>query len=97
MATYVTLLHWTEQGIRNVKQSLDRLEAAKTAAKAAGGEIKAAYYTMGRYDAVVVSESPDDETASAFALGTAMLGNVRTETLRAFTEAEFRKLLGRLP
>lgn len=97
MPTYITLARWTDQGIRNVKQSLDRLEAAKKAAKAGGGEIKAAYYTMGSYDVVVVSEAPDDETATRQALAAGTQGNIRTETLRAYTEAEFRKLIGSLP
>lgn len=96
MPTYVSLLRWTQQGIHNVKQSPDRLEAAKRAAKAAGGEIKATYYTMGQYDVVTISEFPSDEAVSRFALGTAQLGNVRTETSRAYTEEEFRKLAASL-
>ncbi len=97
MPTYITIARWTEQGIKNVKQSLDRLEAAKKTAKAAGGEIKAAYYTMGESDIIVVSEAPNDEAASRLALGTGMQGNVRSTTLRAYTEDEFRRILAGLP
>ncbi len=97
MPTYVTLMRWTQQGIANVKGSLDRLEDARKRARAAGGDIKAAYFTMGQYDAVIVSEAPSDEVASRNALGAGMLGFVRTETSRAYTEEEFRKLLGTLP
>lgn len=96
MPTYVTLARWTPQGLQNVKQTLDRLEAAKKFARTLGGEIKSAYYTMGQVDVVVISEAPDDETATRFALATGMQGNVRTETLRAYTETEFRKLIGSL-
>lgn len=97
MPTYVSLISWTQQGIANVKQTLDRLETAKRGARSLGAEIKAAYYTMGRYDVVAIVEAPDDETASRFALATGMLGSVRTETLRAYTPEEFAKILRGLP
>jgi uncharacterized protein with GYD domain len=94
MATYVSLLHFTEQGIRNIKESPNRLEAAKQAFQAAGGELKAFYLTMGRYDAVIVSEGPSDEVAATIALSLGALGSVRTETMRVFTEPEYRKIIG---
>lgn len=97
MPTYVTMFRWTQQGIQSVKQTLDRLEQAKKAARQVGSEIRTAYYTMGDYDGVVISEAPDDETASRFALATGMQGNVRTVTTRAYTEAEFRRILEKLP
>ena len=97
MPTYITLFKWTELGIREVKSSLERLEKAKQHARAGGGELKAAYYPMGEYDGVVVSEAPNDEAATRNALGTGMQGFVRTVTMRAYTEDEFRKLLSSMP
>ena len=68
MATYVSLLHYTEQGIRNIKEGPQRLEATKKAFQAAGGELKQFYLAMGAYDIVLVSEAPDDETVARLAL-----------------------------
>ncbi len=96
MATYVILVNWTQKGIENVKESPKRLEAAKAAFKAAGGEIKEFYLTMGRYDMVVLAEGPDDETAAKLALAIGSTGSIRTETLRAFPEAEYRQLIAGL-
>jgi len=96
MASYVILLHYTEQGVRNIKESPSRLDAAKKAFQAAGGELKQFYLAMGRYDAVIVGDAPDDETAARLALSFGSLGNVRTETMRVFTEGEYRKLIGSL-
>ena len=96
MPTYVTLIHYTEQGIRNIKESPSRLDAAKKAFQAAGGELKQFYLAMGRYDALIVGEVPDDETAARIALTFGSLGNIRTETMRVFTETEFRKIIGSL-
>jgi uncharacterized protein with GYD domain len=96
MPTYVSLAHYTDQGIRSIKESASRLDAAKKAFQAAGGELKQFFLLMGRYDLLIVSEGPDDETASRIALSLGSLGNVRTETFRAFTEAEFRKMVGAL-
>jgi uncharacterized protein with GYD domain len=97
MPTYVTLAHWTQQGVEKVKDSPARLDAAKAAFKAAGAELKQVYLTMGRYDFVFVTEAPNDETAAKVALAVASKGNIRTETQRAFTEDEYRKLIGSLP
>jgi len=97
MPTYVSLLRYTEQGIRNIKESPSRLDSAKKAFKAAGGELKEFFLLMGRYDILIVSEAPDDETAGKIALALGSLGNVRTETFRSFTEGEFRKLISTLP
>jgi uncharacterized protein with GYD domain len=96
MPTYVSLARYSDQGIRNIKESASRLDAAKKAFKAAGGELKQFFLLMGRYDLLIISEAPDDETAGKVALTLGSLGNVRTETLRAFTETEFRKLIGSL-
>ena len=97
MATYVSLIRWTEKGIENVKQSPARLETARKAFQAAGAELKQFYMVMGRYDLVVVSEAPDDETASKVALTLGAAGAIRTETLRAFNEDEYRKIIAALP
>ncbi len=97
MPTYITLLRYTQQGIEKMKDSPTRLEAAKQSVRQMGGEIKAFYLVMGQYDAVVVSELPDDETATRFAIGTAARGYIRTETLRAYTEPEYRKIIAALP
>jgi uncharacterized protein with GYD domain len=96
MATYLSLLRYTEQGIQNIKESPARLDAAKKAFQAVGGELKQFFLTMGRYDAVIVSEAPDDETAAKIALSFGSLGNIRTETMRVFTEGEYRKIIGSL-
>jgi uncharacterized protein with GYD domain len=93
MATYISLLHFTQQGIKNIKHAPDRLDAAKKAFKTAGAEIKDFYLTMGQYDAIVVSEAPDDETTAKIALSIGALGNVQTETFRAFPESEYRKIV----
>lgn len=96
MPHYVSLIRYTQQGIAKIKESPARLDAAKKAAQAAGGKIHAWYLTIGRYDAVLISEFPDDETGVKFTLEIGSLGNVRTETLRAFTEAEYRKIISSL-
>ncbi len=97
MPTYVTLIKFTQKGVEDIKHGPDRLSAAKQRAKERGGEIKAFYLTMGQYDAVLVMEMPSDEAAARQVLGAASMGNVSTETLRAFTEDEFRKIVAGLP
>lgn len=97
MPTYITLVHYTQQGIGKIKESPSRLEAAKKTFKSLGAEIKAFYLVTGQYDAVVIIEAPDDETAAKLAMATGSQGYIRTETMRAFTEAEYRKIIGELP
>jgi uncharacterized protein with GYD domain len=97
MPSYVTLVKWTDQGIRNVKDSPKRADAFEAALKAAGGSVKGIYLVMGEYDIVVVSEAPNDETVTNLALATAMQGNVRTTTMRAYDREEFRKIIASLP
>jgi uncharacterized protein with GYD domain len=97
MPHYVTLLRYTQQGAAKIKESPARLDAAKKAAEASKGKIHTWYLTMGKYDAVLISEFPDDEAAARFLLSTGALGNVSTQTLKAFTEAEYRKIVGSLP
>lgn len=97
MATYISLLSFTQQGVENIKESPARLDAAKQAFQAMGAELKGFYLVMGQYDAVVISEGPDDETAAKLALAIGSKGAIRTETLRAFTEDEYRKIISALP
>jgi uncharacterized protein with GYD domain len=97
MATYIVLVRYTQKGIENVKQSPARLDAAKKAFKAMGAELKEFYLVAGRYDIVIVVEAPDAETIARCALDLASKGNVTTETLRAFTENEYRKIIAALP
>jgi uncharacterized protein with GYD domain len=94
---YVTLIRYTEQGIKTFKDLPSRLEETRKAGEAAGAKLVAFYLTMGQYDAMVVSEAPDDETVATLALAAGGRGNVRTETLRAFTEDEAKKLAAALP
>ncbi len=97
MATYIVLINYTEQGIRNIKDSPSRLDAARQALKDMGGELKDTYLTMGAYDLVVIAEAPSDDVVASFALTVGSQGNVRTTTLRAFTEAEYRGIIQSLP
>ena len=97
MPTYVTLLNWTQKGIENISESPSRLDTAKKAMKAAGAKIKGFYMTIGQYDMVIISEAPNDEVVAKLALSTGALGTVRTETMRAFTEEEYRKIITALP
>ena len=97
MATYIMLLRFTQQGIQNIKESPARVEAAKKLCQSMGAKMKAFYLVMGQYDAVLVVEASDDETIAKIGLAGGSLGNVRTETLRAFTEHEYRQIIAALP
>jgi uncharacterized protein with GYD domain len=96
MPSYITLLKWTQQGIGNVKDSPSRLDAGRKLFKKSGVKIKDTYLTMGRYDLVCIIEAPDDETFAAAMLSLGSQGNVQTETLKAFSEADYRKIIGSL-
>ena len=97
MPTYVVLVNWTDQGIRTVKESPRRLDATRKAIEAAGGKLLGFYLTMGRYDEVLIVEGPSDEVAATMALSAGSEGNVRTETLKAFREAEYRGIIAKIP
>ena len=97
MPTYISLIQYTQQGMQKIKDSPGRLDQAKKAYEAAGGKIKDFYLTMGEYDIVVVAEIPNDDAAAKLALTLGAAGNVRTRTSRAFTEAEYRKIVQSLP
>jgi len=97
MPKYITLIRWTQKGIENVKESTARLDAAKKAFQSVGGEIKDFYLVTGHYDMVMVSEVPDHETGVKLALAIGSGGAVRTETLHAYTEDEYRQIIASLP
>jgi uncharacterized protein with GYD domain len=96
MPTYIAMLKWTSQGIKDVKQSPSRLDAARKGFQAAGVTMKQFYMVMGRHDLVMVVEAPDDATLAKAMLGAASQGSVTSETCRAFTEEEYRKIVGGL-
>ncbi|HEV8207283.1 MAG TPA: GYD domain-containing protein [Acidimicrobiia bacterium] len=92
MPTYVTLIHYTEQGVKTFKDLKSRLDETRRAGETMGAKLIAFYLTMGQYDAVVISEAPDDATVAKLALAAGGRGNVRTETLRAFDEDEAMRI-----
>jgi uncharacterized protein with GYD domain len=96
MPTYVSLINWTDQGIRNVKETVDRAARAEELAQKYGGRFERLYWTVGPYDIVAIMEAPDDESATAFLLELGSLGNVRTTTLRAYDRDQMSSILGRL-
>ena len=97
MGTYILLANYTDQGIRNIKDSPKRAEAAQKAIQDMGGDMTGLYLTMGAYDLIVILEAPSDEVVVKFVLALGALGNVRTTTLKAFTETEFRDIVAGLP
>ncbi len=97
MPSYLLLLRFTEQGIRHVKDIPQRREAYKQAVARVGGRVVCWYLTLGEYDIATVAEFPDDAAAAQALLALGALGNVRTTTLKAFSEAEFDQLVAGLP
>ena len=97
MANYIVLVNWTEQGIKNVKDTIKRAKSFEGAIEKAGGKSLGMYYTMGRYDFVAIVEAPTDEAIASVLYSTGSLGNVRTETLKAFSVAEAAKVIEKLP
>lgn len=93
MPTYILLVQWTDQGIRNAKAAPKRQQDAREMAKSFGVEWKSVYMTMGAYDFVMTVEAPDDAAVAKFVIALGSLGNVRTSTLKAFTEPEYRAIL----
>ena len=96
MPTYVSLINFTDQGIRNVKDTLDRAQRAAEAAENYGARFEQIYWTVGPYDIVAIIDAPDDESATAFLLETGSAGNIRTTTLRAYDRDEMRGIIERL-
>ena len=97
MATYITLIRFTQKGVADIKESATNLDKAKQLFKAMGAELKEAYLTLGQYDMIAIAEIPDDETVAKLSLSISAQGGVRGETLRAFTEEEFGKIISALP
>jgi uncharacterized protein with GYD domain len=97
MATFITTTHFTEQGIKNIRDTGKRAEEFKATAKKMGVKVTGLYWTLGAFDSVAVFEAPDEATATALMLQVASLGNIRTQTARAFDAAEMQKILGLLP
>ena len=96
MATYIALLQWTEQGVRDVKDTTKRAAAATEAASKMGVKFTDLFWTLGNYDLAIVAEAPDDETMTALMLKLAALGNVKTQTLRAFRAKEMDAILKKI-
>jgi len=97
MATYISLIQYTQKGLEKIKDSPSRLDHARKGYEAAGGKIKDFFLVMGEYDIVIVAELPNDEAVAKLALTLGAAGNIRTRTMRAFTEPEFRKIVQSLP
>jgi uncharacterized protein with GYD domain len=96
MATFIALSNFTDQGIRNVKDTVKRADMVKEAAQKAGVTMKDIMWTLGSYDMVVTFEAPDDAAMTAFALAVGAAGNVRTQTLRAFNRSEMSSIVAKL-
>lgn len=96
MATYVVLASFTEKGVHDVKDTVGRSDKFKEMAKKSGVTVKDMYWTLGPCDIVVICEAPDDESATALSLSVASRGNVKTQTLRAFSAADMSKILAKL-
>ncbi len=97
MPTYIALLNWTDQGIRNVRETVERRErAAELAEQKYGARLAHSYWTVGPYDLVGIIEAPDEQSATAFALEIGSLGNLRTTTMRAYDSEEMSSIIERL-
>lgn len=96
MTTYVVLANFTDQGVRNVKDTTKRADAFKELAKSSGATVKEIYWTLGRYDIVALVEASDDMVVTALGLTLGKSGNVRTQTLRAFSQADMAAILNKV-
>ncbi len=96
MATYVLLATYTEQGIRGIKDTVSRAATVKELAGKSGVNMRETYWTLGQFDVVALLEAPDDETMTAFSLSVAKLGNVKTQSLRAFSSQDMSGITGKL-
>jgi len=97
MATYISLVQFTDKGIQAAKQTTKRIADWAAEVQSKGVSVKQTYWTLGQYDQVCVIEAPDDETAASVLLTADMLGNIRTQTMRAFTTSEMDKILAKVP
>ena len=96
MSTYIILVNWTDQGVKTVKESPQRLATAKKVIEAAGGKMTSFYLTMGRYDMVAIAEAPNDESVATVMLNLGRGGGIRTETMRAFTEDQYQDIIAKI-
>ena len=96
MATFIVLGSFTDQGIRNVKDTTKRADTFRELAKSLGATVKDVYWTLGQYDVVAVVDAPDDAVVTALGLTLGKAGNVRTQTLRAFSRGDMDAILGKL-
>jgi uncharacterized protein with GYD domain len=96
MPTYISLINWTDQGVKSYKETLGRAQAARELAERMGGKLQGVYWTVGEYDIVSIADFPDDASGTAFLLAIGSQGNIRTSTLRAFDEEQFSEVLGKL-
>src|SRR5438093_8541571 len=97
MPTYISLVQVTDKGIQAAKETTQRVADWATKVQSMGVSVKQMYWTLGEYDQVCVFEAPDDETAASVLLAADLLGNIRTQTLRAFTASEMKKILAKVP
>jgi uncharacterized protein with GYD domain len=97
MPAYISLFNFTEQGIKTVKDTVQRAQMVKKQAEAAGGRVIGVWWTLGQYDGMIIIEAPDDTTAMRQLIANGMAGNNRTTTLRAFSEDEMTHILGGMP
>ena len=96
MATYIMLAHFTDQGIRNIKDTTKRADAFKELAKSLGVTVKDLYWTLGQFDIAAIMDAPDDAVVTALGLSLGTSGNVRTQTLRAFSGSDMNAILGKV-
>lgn len=96
MPTYILMLKWTSQGLKEIKQSADRLDAARKSFASEGITLKQFYMVMGEHDAIIIAEAPDDATLAAAILKAASQGSIVSKTCRAFTEDEYRQIIRQL-
>jgi uncharacterized protein with GYD domain len=96
MPTYISLARWTDQGVRNIKEAPQRIDAFKKGVQAAGGKLTGFYVTMGKYDIVTIVDAPNDEAVANIVLSTESKGNVRIQTLKASTEDQFRAIVAKI-
>jgi uncharacterized protein with GYD domain len=96
MPTYISLARWTDQGVRNIKEAPQRIDAFKKGVQAAGGKLTGFYVTMGKYDIVTIVDAPNDEAMANIVLSTESKGNVRIQTLKASTEDQFRAIVAKI-
>lgn len=97
MPTYISLMTFTDQGIKDIKNAPQRIDEATKALEAVGGKLIALYMVMGEYDYVGIAEAPSDEAAAAYLLGLGAEGSIRTKTLRAFSKEQLAEMVAKLP